>query len=71
MWGVAAATGWAESFILWELPLARLYQYEHCLWLGRGVVCHWASGSEETAEEYSVLAARTPASTADLFDTEE
>ncbi|MBU3665283.1 MAG: hypothetical protein FGM15_05320 [Chthoniobacterales bacterium] len=26
---LAKATGWSESFILWELPLARLIAYEH------------------------------------------
>lgn len=26
---LAKATGWAESFILWELPLSRLLAYEH------------------------------------------
>lgn len=26
---LAKATGWHESFIVWELPLARLLAYEH------------------------------------------
>lgn len=26
---LAKATGWSESFILWDLPLARLLAYEH------------------------------------------
>jgi hypothetical protein len=27
---LARETGWAEHFIFWELPLARLLQYQHC-----------------------------------------
>ena len=26
---LAKATGWAESFIVWQLPLVRLLAYEH------------------------------------------
>jgi hypothetical protein len=26
---LAEKTGWSEHFILWELPLRRLYQYYH------------------------------------------
>ena len=26
---MAEKTGWSEDFILWELPLRRLYQYYH------------------------------------------
>jgi hypothetical protein len=26
---LAKATGWAESFIIWQLPLVRLLAYEH------------------------------------------
>jgi hypothetical protein len=26
---LAEKTGWSENFILWELPLHRLYQYYH------------------------------------------
>ena len=27
---LARETGWSEHFIFWELPLARLLQYQHC-----------------------------------------
>ena len=27
---LARETGWPEHFIFWELPLARLLQYQHC-----------------------------------------
>jgi hypothetical protein len=27
---LARETGWPEQFIVWELPLARLLQYQHC-----------------------------------------
>ena len=27
---LARETGWAESFIFWDLPLSRLLQYQHC-----------------------------------------
>ena len=27
---LARETGWPEHFIFWELPLARLMQYQHC-----------------------------------------
>ena len=30
MFALAKETGWAEHFILWELPLSRLLQYQHC-----------------------------------------
>jgi hypothetical protein len=26
---LAKATGWSESFIIWQLPLVRLLAYEH------------------------------------------
>jgi hypothetical protein len=27
---LARETGWSEHFIFWELPIARLLQYQHC-----------------------------------------
>jgi hypothetical protein len=27
---LARETGWSERFLLWELPLERLLQYQHC-----------------------------------------
>jgi hypothetical protein len=27
---LARETGWSEHYIIWELPLARLLQYQHC-----------------------------------------
>lgn len=30
MFALAKETGWPEYFILWELPLSRLLQYQHC-----------------------------------------
>ena len=47
LWGIAAATGWPECFILWELPLSRLHQYELCMWAGRGIRCWWAEEDSE------------------------
>jgi hypothetical protein len=39
---LAAATGWSEHFIIWELPLERLVAYEHTNLRTKDVwtVCH-------------------------------
>lgn len=34
---LASHTGWAEEFILWELPLARGLQYQHACLCAEGV----------------------------------
>jgi hypothetical protein len=38
---IAAETGWAEDRILF-MPLARLFQYQHCLLRRNGVRTNWS-----------------------------
>ena len=45
MFAVAAETGWTEDRILF-MPLARLFQYQHCLLRRNGVRAHWSSTGE-------------------------
>ena len=42
MFAVAAETGWPEERIIF-MPLARLAQYQHCLFRRNGVRTHWSS----------------------------
>jgi hypothetical protein len=42
VFAVAAETGWPEERILF-MPLARLFQYQHCLLRRNGVRAHWSS----------------------------
>lgn len=37
VFAVASNTGWAESFILWELSLCRALQYWHCWLYSQGI----------------------------------
>ena len=45
MFAIAAETGWPEERIL-HMPLARLFQYQHCLLRRNGVRTHWSSTGE-------------------------
>ncbi len=45
MFAIAAETGWPEERIL-LMPLARLFQYQHCLLRRNGVRAHWSSTGE-------------------------
>ena len=45
MFAIAAETGWPEERILF-MPLARLFQYQHCLLRRNGVRAHWSGTSE-------------------------
>ena len=45
MFAVAAETGWPEERILF-MPLARLFQDQHCLLRRNGVRAHWSSTGE-------------------------
>ena len=45
MFAVAAETGWPEERIL-LMPLARLFQYQHCLLRRNGVRANWSSTGE-------------------------
>ncbi|NDC18699.1 MAG: hypothetical protein EBZ87_00305 [Microbacteriaceae bacterium] len=40
---LASQTGWTESFILNDLPLARGFQYQHCIWRMNGIPTEWGS----------------------------
>ena len=42
MFSIAAETGWPEERILF-MPLARLFQYQHCLLRRNGVRANWSS----------------------------
>ena len=37
VFAIASNTGWAESFILWELPLSRALQYWHAWLYSQGI----------------------------------
>lgn len=58
MFMLAAATGWNEHFILWELPLERLIAYEHA---------HLRSKDIWTVSRQTVICATLP-SMAGFFD---
>jgi hypothetical protein len=45
VFAVAAETGWTEERILF-MPLARLFQYQHCLLRRNGVRANWSSTGE-------------------------
>ena len=45
MFAIAAETGWPEERIL-HMPLARLFQYQHCLLRRNGVRVHWSCTGE-------------------------
>jgi hypothetical protein len=45
VFAIAAETGWPEERILF-MPLARLFQYQHCLLRRNGVRAHWSSTGE-------------------------
>jgi hypothetical protein len=45
VFAVAAETGWPEERILF-MPLARLFQYQHCLLRRNGVRANWSSTAE-------------------------
>ncbi|NBW10685.1 MAG: hypothetical protein EBR82_21935 [Caulobacteraceae bacterium] len=40
---LASQTGWTEDFILNELPLARGFQYQHCIWRMNGISTEWSA----------------------------
>ncbi len=42
VFAIAAETGWTEGRILF-MPLARLFQYQHCLLRRNGVRANWSS----------------------------
>jgi hypothetical protein len=49
VFAIAAETGWPEERILF-MPLARLFQYQHCLLRRNGVRSRWSSsGGGETS----------------------
>lgn len=43
---IAKATGWREKEILWDMPLARLFQYIHAVWVSEGVECEFTTPME-------------------------
>jgi hypothetical protein len=45
VFAIAAETGWPEDRILF-MPLARLFQYQHCLLRRNGVRAHWSGAGE-------------------------
>jgi len=45
VFAIAAETGWPEDRILF-MPLARLFQYQHCLFRRNGVRTGWSSTGE-------------------------
>ena len=60
MFAVAAETGWPEERILF-MPLARLFQYQHCLLRRNGVRANWSStgeGQTSLREQLEALRAR-------------
>lgn len=36
IWLIAGGTGWTRDFILWELPIWQVNQFEHCSLFERG-----------------------------------
>jgi hypothetical protein len=42
VFAVAAETGWSEERIMF-MPLARLSQYQHCLFRRNGIRTRWAN----------------------------
>lgn len=38
---IASETGWSESYILEELPLARLYSYVHAIYTRYDIPCYF------------------------------
>jgi hypothetical protein len=57
VFAIAAETGWPEERILF-MPLARLFQYQHCLLRRNGVRTAWScAGTGETSlrEQLEVL----------------
>ncbi len=60
MFAIAAETGWPEDRILF-MPLARLFQYQHCLLRRNGVRANWSSaggGEISLREQLEALRAR-------------
>jgi len=40
---LASQTGWPEEYIIWDLPLSRGFQYQHCIWRMNGIPTEWSS----------------------------
>ena len=48
VFSLAKETGWPESFILWELPLVRVLEYQHAILWGNGA---WTVRAEGRLED--------------------
>jgi hypothetical protein len=55
VFAIAAETGWPEERILF-MPLARMFQYQHCLLRRNGVRACWSSTGNPEASLQSALA---------------
>jgi hypothetical protein len=59
VFAVSSNTGWAESFIMWDLPLSRALQYWHAWLYSQGV---WTVAKRPpAAAEYDAVQARIAA----------
>ena len=57
MFAIAAETGWSEERIFF-MPLARLAQYQHCLFRRNAILTRWSSedtGGRDLREQMQVL----------------
>jgi hypothetical protein len=59
---LASETGWSEHFILWELPLARLFQYRHVLLRSRdkttvALYDKYAPKQAKASDQFSIMTA--------------
>jgi len=52
---LASQTGWSEEFILFELPLARGFQYQHCVWRMNGINTEWGNGVSKRKDDIARL----------------
>ncbi len=63
VFAISSNTGWAESFILWKLPLSRALQYWHAWLYANGI---WTIPKQPAATtEFDRLMSQLPA----LLDT--
>ncbi|MCF7675923.1 MAG: hypothetical protein K9N23_16520 [Akkermansiaceae bacterium] len=72
MFAIAAETGWPEERILF-MPMARLFQYQHCLLRRNGVRATWSStggGQTSLREQLEALRSRSSGA-AGLCDSQD
>ena len=49
MFAIAAETGWTEERVLF-MPLARLAQYQHCLFRRNSIRTRWSTANPDGAD---------------------